>query len=392
MPTPQPFKRKDGTIGWRVRFRLQPGTNPVSETFDNETEAFRFAQLVDQVGGQAARNVRDMAGTTASARTVKTAFDAFCESSQAQPDTIDKYKRQWALYVAEHFDLFPLEAVTQEHVQRWVATLAKTETQSSISARKKEPALAPVYLSTKTIANVQGLLSSVFEQEIVAGRLGRNPARGVRLPRTGRRRKPVFLTGAQFSTLLSHVPEYWQPLVMLLASTGLRFSEATALTAQDFDLDAVQPVVRVDKAWKRGVNGSPDYVGPPKTDFGIRTVSLPAGVVPMMREVVVDAGDLVFTTQPGEPIRSASFHDVWQPAVKAAGLGVKPTVHDLRHSHASWLIMRGVPLTVIQRRLGHSSIKVTSDVYGHIQPDAWLATANAADDALSAVTVATLEG
>ncbi|MEV6585453.1 tyrosine-type recombinase/integrase [Kocuria rhizophila] len=54
-------------------------------------------------------------------------------------------------------------------------------------------------------------------------------------------------------------------------------------------------------------------------------------------------------------------------------------MHDLRHTHASWLIAAGVPLTVIRRLLGHESIKATSDTYGHLADDADQAAATALD-------------
>ena len=53
MPTPHPVRRRDGTVAWRVRFRLDGGGNPVSETFDDRAAAARFARLVEQVGGAA---------------------------------------------------------------------------------------------------------------------------------------------------------------------------------------------------------------------------------------------------------------------------------------------------------------------------------------------------
>ncbi len=65
-----------------------------------------------------------------------------------------------------------------------------------------------------------------------------------------------------------------------------------------------------------------------------------------------------------------NFHtNVWAPALvraKEAGLTKKPRIHDLRHTNASWLIQAGIPLTVIQRHLGHESIQTTSDRYGHL--------------------------
>ncbi len=94
--------------------------------------------------------------------------------------------------------------------------------------------------------------------------------------------------------------------------------------------------------------------------------------------------DLLFVSSRGLPLRSGPFHTrVWQPAVTAAALGVRPRVHDLRHSHASALIAAGVSLPVVQRRLGHESITTTIDVYGHLAPDAYAGATEAAEAMLS---------
>lgn len=75
------------------------------------------------------------------------------------------------------------------------------------------------------------------------------------------------------------------------------------------------------------------------------------------------------------------LHRAWGPALDELGdqLRARPRIHDLRHTHASWLIAAGVPLTLIQRRLGHESIKTTSDRYGHLAEGADAAAAAALD-------------
>ncbi len=64
----------------------------------------------------------------------------------------------------------------------------------------------------------------------------------------------------------------------------------------------------------------------------------------------------------------------------------RPRVHDLRHSHASALIAAGVPLPVVQRRMGHESIQTTVDVYGHLAPDAYAGAAEAMSVAMGGVS------
>ena len=78
--------------------------------------------------------------------------------------------------------------------------------------------------------------------------------------------------------------------------------------------------------------------------------------------------DLVFTNKQGKQLAHNVFHPVWQKAVAQfeARTGVHPRIHDLRHTFASWAIQDGVPLPVIQRALGHQSIQITVDTYGHL--------------------------
>ena len=88
------------------------------------------------------------------------------------------------------------------------------------------------------------------------------------------------------------------------------------------------------------------------------------------------------------PVPYPTFRKRWLLATTAFGRDVR--VHDLRHTHASWLIAAGVPLPVIQRRLGHESITTTVDRYGHLAPDSDVAVL-AALDAQLATTEATQE-
>ncbi len=80
--------------------------------------------------------------------------------------------------------------------------------------------------------------------------------------------------------------------------------------------------------------------------------------------------DLIFTAPGGGSWHSGFFFaNRWRPALdaaNAAGLTKRPRIHDLRHTHASWLIAGKVPLPVIQGRLGHESITTTVDRYGHL--------------------------
>jgi integrase len=89
----------------------------------------------------------------------------------------------------------------------------------------------------------------------------------------------------------------------------------------------------------------------------------------MLAPLAADNRGEMFRATRGGPVQHSYFHPkVWVPRTRKAGLeGVR--LHDLRHTHASWLIARGIDVVTISRRLGHESITTTIDRYGHLLPD-----------------------
>lgn len=387
-PPPSPVKLKSGRTRWRVRYKLQPGTNSVMDTFDTYEEAQRFSEVVAIAGGQAARDARDAAADP-DIRTLICAYEDYQSktASHASPRTVRDYERYWDRYLQQWAHL-PVEALSRTMIQNWVTDLRRRETSQSETARatakKRGKPLPPKKtLSGKTIANIYSYLSAILTNEVLNERLSTNRALRIKLPDASRVKQPVFLTQTEFNLFLGHVDPQWQGLVSVFAATGMRYSEATALKPTDFLLDSDQPLVRVTKAWKDQGGGRME-IGPPKTRRGTRSVSLPASLVPDLRALIEDADDDEFLFRgPNGGLLTNSYatERILRPAIKSSGVRTFGW-HDLRHSHASWLIMMGVPLTVIQYRLGHSSIRVTSDVYGHLQPDAWQVAADAVDTVL----------
>ena len=361
-PKPTPYRAKDGTITWQVRYRITGTPNPVKDTFDTQTDAEKFARLVDAVGGAAARATRRKGeGSARSALTLATYLEMHLQalSASVTPGTVAEYRRMAARTWLPRLGHLPLEAIDRDAVVAWVGWQRQ-----QITNRGKP-------YSPKSIANAHGFLSSVLAAAVEAGHITRNVARGVDLPSDAERPEMVILTDNEFTLLLDALPERWRLLVALLYSTGLRWGEATALTPGDLDLDGPTPVLRVTRAWKKGESGV--YLGGPKTRRGRRTVGLAPQIVPGLRELAEgrSSGDLLFTSAQGSRVSGQHFHGrVWRPALRRSGLTKRPRVHDLRHSHASLMIAAGMDLLKLQHRLGHESLKVTGDTYGHLMPDA----------------------
>lgn len=380
--------RKDGTVAFDVRYRHEGASRTLS--FDDDRSATKWASILRQVGPDEALRILnlDVTGTP----TVSEYAERFIASkSGVEGKTLDHYRHFMKTSIGPAMGDLPLDALTADTIAGWVR------------------AQADQGLSAKTIKNRHSFLSSMLQYATQAGVINRNPARGVRMP-ASEREEMVFLSPNEFTELLTYIPEPSQPLVLLLASTGLRWGEATALRWSDFDLD--HGTVRVSRAWKSSLDKG-WYLGAPKTERSRRTVSLPRELIPTLRGMAGPTTELVFKNRYGNPIRQQNFYEaVWSPARRLANglpaydnrkgrewtprasgvwdrppsehpIGKMPRVHDLRHTHASWLIARGVPLPVIQRRLGHESITTTVDRYGHLAPDMLALAADATADALA---------
>ena len=228
--------------------------------------------------------------------------------------------------------------------------------------------------SASTVRALRKLLVQAIGQAERWGLVPRNVAAltdGPKLPaREGR-----SLTPEQARTLLDSVRgDRLEACYVLLLSLGLRRGEALGSAWSDLDLDA--GLLRVRKALKK--EGSAVVLGDVKTAGSRRAVNLPAPVVTYLRAHKArqaterlaagtswtDSG-LVFTTSVGTPLDPDNFRRRFAAITEKAGIG-RWHVHELRHSAASIMLASGVPLEVVSKVLGHASIRITADVYGHV--------------------------
>jgi integrase len=335
--------RQTNTLGttWRVRWREDGRQQSLS--FETENGAERFAQNVDSYGPVEAKRILEVEEKTHAGVTVTEYLGQYIESlTGIQPATANRYRRYVSKDITEVFGSMPLTAVTEDTVGRWVKQMTG---------------------SAKTVQNKHGFLSGAFSAAVRKGLIPANPCEGRRLPE-GEEAEQVHLTPAEFQLLHDCLPAKWRPLAFWLVSTGMRFSEATAL--QPKDIDITKRTVRVNKAWKYASARGDLKIGPPKTKKSNRTIT----VNPAELAVLKLDGEWCFTNGAGNPIRAQEFFNQgWKPAREKAqtlGLEKAPRVHDLRHTHASWLINAGVPLPVVQARLGHENITTTIGMYYHV--------------------------
>lgn len=196
------------------------------------------------------------------------------------------------------------------------------------------------------------------------GLIDRDPTRKAIIKgKPPREKKPKFLNQFELQTLLSRLeltPKIsWDWFILLVAKTGMRFSEALALTPKDFDF--AHQSLSINKTW--------DYKGgggflPTKNQSSVRKIQIDW-------QTVIQFSELVKTLPPEIPIFvngmifNSTANDVLQRHCIRAKVPVI-SIHGLRHTHASLLLFAGVSIASVARRLGHASMTTTQKTYLHI--------------------------
>lgn len=371
MPTLRVRTLADGTKTYSVLFRgtTARGTyGQTSETFDTERAALAFMADCDRYGVETARrklNALDRAGRV-DVRTVADQVRIHIDAlSGLTRGTRAKYERL-AAGISDHpLGALPLDAVRQEDVAAWVRSLEDSG------------------LSSKTITDRKSLLSAAFVRALDDDLMARNPARNVRVAKTARKKPPVYLTPDEFGAILAHLPQQWHPLFVTLVGTGLRIGEATALQVGDVDLARTPPTITITRNWEYTGSGEP-RLGAPKTRRGERSIGIGSDVVSVVAPLLPGRrhDEWLFVVDGALATKRRAYY-FWAKAVRASGVTKRPRLHDLRHTHASWMLGRNYPLSDLSVRLGHASIKVTADTYGHLTHDAQTRAAALADMGLA---------
>jgi integrase len=371
-------KHKSGEHTYKVQWLLggHRGARWQCETFNDRRAALKFQALVDANGQRWPDGWGKGIGFAAATQEIEPTSEhtllefgtAYIRRlTSAGPDTQTKYLQQLTSLTGW------LGAIKGEPPT--VENFTNDDDRDWIVARRKAGA------SPKTIANYHGLVAAVFKSAVEKGLITSSPCEGVKLP-------PIdddidddddklFLSEAEFTLLHSAMHESDRDFLLVAVGTGLRWGELTALKVKDIDLASTPQALTVRRAWKSNGKGEfaleqhgRFYLGKPKTRESRRRITLAPLVAAALHRAIGSRGadDLVFGAPRGGRLDQGNWYESrWQRAIKDArerGFSKTPRFHDLRHTHAAWLISAGVPLPVIQKRLGHKSIQITVDVYG----------------------------
>ena len=310
----------------------------------------------------------------------KMRLDAFLESwleEVAKPklreSTYNGYADVVRLHVQEVIGAQQLSELTPFKLQSYYAKLREQQ------------------VGVATLKKLHVVIASSLNHALRLGLLTTNPAKSVEVARlrTGLREDKVrVIKPDEAKRFLEAAQQQHHGLALILAlSTGMRPGEYLALLWQDIDLDNGRLVVQ--RSLYRIRKGGWRFE-PPKTKGSHRTVTLPAGLVELLREhkaaqpeIDPEKPDFVFRTYTGQPVHSINLRRLaLKRTLQVAGLDPRLHLYSLRHSHATSLLQAGINPKIVAERLGHSSVHMTLDVYSHVIPSMQQEVANKVDGML----------
>jgi integrase len=276
-----------------------------------------------------------------------------------KPSTLNGYLAYFPLYYLPAFEHTPMQAISPAEINSFKSSLAEKG------------------LSNGTQRNVLFVLGKLFKDGVKDSRLRYSPMASVELPKKSSEKKGRALKPAEIQKLLANCEESddrdTHLIVMTAILTGMRRGEVFGLRWEDVDF--ANDVIHVRQAlyWKFGKHIRPKegdvfVFTTPKSKTSAREIDLSPSLKKALRQKYLTSPKkgLVFSGEEGRPRDPNNFlKREFRDAVAAAELG-SVRFHDLRHTYGSMKIEQGENIYYVQRQMGHSSIQVTIDVYGHL--------------------------
>ena len=292
--------------------------------------------------------------------TVRDAMSAYLEFLDSHRKSGYGARRRAEAFIIPALGDIEVAALTTEIIRKWHADLAKAPARLRTAAGAKQQHRAvdhsPEGVRRRRVT-ANRLLSILKAALNLAWREGRTPSDAA-----WRRVKPFervdtprmrYLSVEEWKRLVNAADGPFRRLVQAAIATGCRYGELSRAVIADFDVEAGTLTVRVSKTGRH------------------RHVILSDETRALFKEWCAGrrGDELLFVRADGKPWDTSQQQGPMLQACKRAGISPPAHFHVLRHTHASHLATRGVPMRVIAEQLGHSSVRMTERVYAHLAPN-----------------------
>ena len=295
---------------------------------------------------------------------------------KARPSSHQTYKGYINNHIKPHVGSIPLSKLTSLDLQKLYKLLLAEGRIDRIEAKNQ-----PKGLSSKTVRNINQIISSALnlakEQKLIYS----NPAEACALPKVEHREMKT-LPVEQLTSFLREAKETGvYEMYYIELATGLRRGELLGLKWDDIDM--TNGTIRVQRQVAR-IDGE-IVEAPLKTKNSYRTVSIGSDAIEVLKEQRKKVGgeiEYVFPSPSGGPISLDSVLNMLHRVLERAGLP-KIRFHDLRHTFATLALQNGVDIKTVSGMLGHFSAGFTLDTYAHVTTAAQKEAANTMGNVLS---------
>lgn len=359
-------KRKDGTWHARASMGYDPATGkPKRKSFYGKTRREAAGRMA-----QALQEVKNSSYVEPTKTTLGEWLDKWLtgyKKGQLRPSTYESYEWLINFYLKPALGKIPMAKLQANMLQSFYNEKLEGGRQDGGGG-----------LSTRTVRYLHAIARQALQQAVKEGLLSRNVADATSPPTIKNKQMRPLMETELLAFLEAAEEDRLFAAYLLAATTGLRRGELLGLCWDCVDLETwIIVVKRQLLKLKSGLVLDETT----KTGSGKRNITLTDNTVEELKafrrrqareklllgEAYQDK-NLVFCKEDGTPLDPVEFTKHFQRLLKKAGLP-KVRLHDLRHTHATLLLQRGVHAKIVQERLGHASFTMTLDLYSHVIPE-----------------------
>ena len=349
------FRNQNGEK-WTARFRWRTGGKQysISKTFTNKADAENW---------ELQKKIEHLQGVDKKLTRFLWLYDKYFDTYKK--DYIRQRSREQWDYVRSKFEDFFGE-------ERTVQSIKLDDYQSFLNSLNSK-------LTHKTLLTIHRTLSQVFNYAVQSGYINRNPAD---LARVGGKkdREVTYLSIAQIEKVLDFCRHHHFParegkhvqvgtpiLIEAAILSGCRLGELAGLTWDYVEVE--KSVFHIRRQLSTRNHRTPEFI-PLKTDSSNRDIPVPHYLIDDMQKLHSDGDELIFYTQRNLPISTSSASRYTHRMLDKLKIDATNFhFHSFRHSHVALLLANGVDIYAISKRLGHSNIRTTMEIYSYLMDE-----------------------